>query len=43
MDNKAVERALKLYKLKDYSVSEITELAGVSKAALYRRLKFIDA
>jgi len=39
VDNKAVERALRLYESKDYSVSEITELTGVSKATLYRRLK----
>ncbi len=39
VDKKTVERALRLYKSKDYSVSEITELTGVSKATLYRRLK----
>jgi len=39
VDHKAVERALRLYESKDYSVSEITELTGVSKATLYRRLK----
>jgi DNA invertase Pin-like site-specific DNA recombinase len=39
VDNKRVERALKLYESKDYSVAEITELTGVSKATLYRRLK----
>lgn len=39
VDNKAVERALRLYESKDYSVAEITELTGVSKATLYRRLK----
>ncbi len=39
VDKKAVERALRLYESKDYSVSEITELTGVSKATLYRRLK----
>ncbi len=38
---KRVERALKLYKSKDYSVAEITELTGVSKATLYRRIKEI--
>ena len=36
---KVVERALKLYESKEYSVAEITELTGVSKATLYRRLK----
>ncbi len=39
VDKKAVEWALRLYESKDYSVSEITELTGVSKATLYRRLK----
>ncbi len=39
VDEKIVERALRLYESKDYSVSEITELTGVSKATLYRRLK----
>ena len=39
VDQKAVEQALRLYQSKDYSVSEITELTGVSKATLYRRLK----
>jgi len=38
-DKKSVERALKLYESKEYSVAEITELTGVSKATLYRRLK----
>jgi DNA invertase Pin-like site-specific DNA recombinase len=39
VDGKAVEKALKLYESKEYSVAEITELTGVSKATLYRRLK----
>ncbi len=39
VDKKRVERALKLYESKEYSVAEITELTGVSKATLYRRLK----
>ncbi len=39
VDKKIVERALKLYETKEYSVAEITELTGVSKATLYRRLK----
>ncbi len=39
VDKKAAEQALRLYESKDYSVSEITELTGVSKATLYRRLK----
>ncbi len=39
VDGKAVEKALKLYTSKEYSVAEITEMTGVSKATLYRRLK----
>jgi DNA invertase Pin-like site-specific DNA recombinase len=39
VDKKSVDRALKLYESKEYSVAEITELTGVSKATLYRRLK----
>jgi AcrR family transcriptional regulator len=39
VDKKIVEKALKLYESKEYSVAEITELTGVSKATLYRRLK----
>jgi DNA invertase Pin-like site-specific DNA recombinase len=39
VDKKRVERALKLYETKEYGVAEITELTGVSKATLYRRLK----
>jgi DNA invertase Pin-like site-specific DNA recombinase len=39
VDGKAVEKALKLYDSKDYSVIEITEMTWVSKATLYRRLK----
>ena len=43
VDHKAVERALRLYESKDYSIAEITELTGVSKATLYRRLKVSSA
>jgi DNA invertase Pin-like site-specific DNA recombinase len=39
VNKKSVEQALRLYESKDYSISEITELTGVSKATLYRRLK----
>jgi DNA invertase Pin-like site-specific DNA recombinase len=39
INKKSVEQALRLYESKDYSISEITELTGVSKATLYRRLK----
>ncbi len=43
VDKKSVERALRLYETKDYSVSVITELTGVSKATLYRLLKEYSA
>ena len=33
-----IERALRLYKSKDYSVKEIVEMTGISKATLYRYL-----
>lgn len=36
--NKAVENALKLYDSKEYSISEIAKMTGVSSATLYRRL-----
>jgi DNA invertase Pin-like site-specific DNA recombinase len=39
VDNKSVDKALKLYESKEYSVAEITDLTSVSKATLYRRLK----
>jgi len=39
VDKKSIERALKLFNSKEYSAVEITELSGVAKATLYRRLK----
>ncbi|WP_404351657.1 recombinase family protein [Sutcliffiella horikoshii] len=36
---KAVEKALKLYNSKEYSIAEIVELTNVSKATIYRELK----
>ncbi|CAM3372874.1 recombinase family protein [Vagococcus fessus] len=38
LNEKKVSQALKLYK-ENYPVSDITELTGISKATLYRRLK----
>lgn len=37
-----VEMALKMYKSKDYTISEITEATGVSKTTLYRYLDTRD-
>lgn len=37
-DSKLIEKAVKLYETKSYSVKEITELTGVSSATLYRYL-----
>jgi DNA invertase Pin-like site-specific DNA recombinase len=38
-DVKAIQKALALYQTKEYSITDITELTGVSKSALYRALK----
>lgn len=38
-DKSKVEKALKLYDSKDYTVPEITEMTGVSKTTLYKYLK----
>ena len=37
-DKEAVRKAVKLYKTKQYSISEITELTGVRKTTLYKNL-----
>jgi DNA invertase Pin-like site-specific DNA recombinase len=34
--DKKIEKALKLYNSKEYSISEIVELSGISRATLYR-------
>ncbi|OFP04339.1 resolvase, partial [Enterococcus sp. HMSC076D08] len=39
VNQKDVDRAVKLYKSQVYSVKEITEMTGISKATLYRYLK----
>lgn len=36
---KDIERAIKLYDSREYSVPEIVELTGISKASIYRYLK----
>jgi DNA invertase Pin-like site-specific DNA recombinase len=33
---KSIEKALKLYKSKEYSINEIVEITGISQATLYR-------
>lgn len=38
VNQRNIERALKLYESKDYSVKEIVEMTGISKATLYRYL-----
>lgn len=37
-DAKAMQKAMALYKTKEYSITDITDLTGVSKSALYRAL-----
>lgn len=39
VDEKNIERALKLYESNEYKISEITEMTGVSKPTFYRYLK----
>ena len=38
-DPKAIQKAVKLYNTKQYSIKEIEEMTGVKKATLYRYLK----
>ena len=38
-DEKALQKAIALYKSKAYSVTEVTDLTGISKSTLYRALK----
>ncbi len=38
-NQKAIANAIKLYKTQEYSIKEITEMTGVSKATLYRYIK----
>ncbi|MCQ6267890.1 recombinase family protein [Fictibacillus sp. WQ 8-8] len=37
-DEESIQRALKLYRSKEYTIQEITEMTGVSKAILYRNI-----
>ena len=39
VNQRDIERALKLYDSQTYSIKEITEMTGISKATLYRYLK----
>lgn len=38
-DEKALQKAIALYKSKAYSVTEVADLTGISKSTLYRALK----
>ena len=38
-DEKAIKKAVALYRTGQYSVTDVTELTGVSKSTLYRALK----
>ena len=38
-DDKAVTKALLLYNTKQYTISEVTDLTGVSRSTLYRAIK----
>lgn len=38
VNQRAIKRALKLYESQEYSVKEIEEMTGISKATLYRYL-----
>ena len=38
-DAKAMQKALALYQTKEYSITDIADLTGVSKSALYRAIK----
>jgi len=37
--NKAIEKALKLYDSKEYSINEIVGMTGISQATLYRYIR----
>ena len=41
-DEKAIQKALALYNTKQYSVTEVTDLTGISKSTLYRAIKGSD-
>lgn len=39
VSNRAITKALNLYKSKEYSIKEIVEMTGISRATLYRYIK----
>jgi DNA invertase Pin-like site-specific DNA recombinase len=39
MNQKVIDKAIRLYNTKEYTVKEITDMTGVSKAKLYQALK----
>jgi DNA invertase Pin-like site-specific DNA recombinase len=39
VDNKKIDKAIKLYNSQQYTVKEIEDMTGVSKATLYRNIK----
>lgn len=39
IDQKVLEKAIRLYNTKEYTIAEITEMTGISKAKLYQALK----
>ena len=38
-DEKALQKAIALYNTKQYSITEVTDLTGISKSTLYRAIK----
>lgn len=42
-DRKAVDKAVKLYRAQTHSIKEITAIAGISQATLYRALREIES
>ena len=42
VDQRKLQMAIKLYKSKEYPVSQIEEMTGISKPTIYRKLKELD-